>query len=406
MRYQHVLIKLVLILLPLGLAGCSSAPERELSNIVPRYVMLPNGKTPLSQGQRSIVQNDLGKAVKQKLVDERRKINILQLSGGGQNGAFGAGFLKGWAETGQRPQFDIVTGVSTGAILSTFAFLGTPEDDDVLQDTWLSLNSDSIYKKRVLSRLVTGKDSLYDSTALAELLEQVITPSVLERVAKEYDKGRRLYVSTTNLDYDQTWVWDLTALARYGGNDALDIYRRAVRASASPPVIFEPVMINGSLFVDGGTKHNLLIVGLTGSADNIFEGTGIEIGMDMILGHTYTIMHHQALDEGHAVRADVKDIITRASNIMISTSNADTLLRSYFVTRLQHLDYNVAYVPQDLDISEDVLAFDPDEMRSMYEAGRQLAKSPEPWRKKPYTTGEVAPWLMEEVSRRLEADID
>ena len=88
----------------------------------------------------------------------------------------------------------------------------------------------------------------------------------------------------------------------------------------------------------------------------------------------------------------------------MSASNADSLLRSYFIAKLQDFDFHVTYVPQELDISEDVLAFDPEQMKLMYETGRKTAQSSKPWDKQPLSTDEISPYMMEELTKRLEAE--
>jgi Patatin-like phospholipase len=402
--YKSVNIIFVLISIVFFLTACSTAVERELSTEVPQFVMLPNGEMPLSSGRKSVVRKELNEALIKKVIVENKQLEILQLSGGGQNGAFGAGFLKGWTESGKRPEFDIVTGVSTGTLISTFAFLGSKEDDALLEEVWMNINRDDIYIKAGLSRLASGADSLYDSEPLMKLLERVITQDTINRIALEYDKGRRLFISTTNLDHNQTWVWDLTAVAKHGGKDALDIYRKAVKASASPPVLFSPVEIMGSLFVDGGARHNLLLVGLTGDRRMLFKGDEKKFDANKKIGNIYSIMHHKAVTETNAVKADIREIIPRSANILVKTSTSDTVLRSYFITKLQGANFNIVYIPDSLEIDEDVLTFNPDVMSKMFKAGRNLAKSPQAWKDKPQSTGEIAPWLIEEVTKRFEAE--
>jgi patatin-like phospholipase len=384
--------------------ACSTAPERELSSVIPSYVMLPNGDKPLSPGTKSIVQQELHNALVERVITKNKPLQVLQLSGGGQNGAFGAGFLKGWSEAGTRPEFDIVTGVSTGTLISTFAFLGTPEDDAQLHEIWTGITKDNIYIDGGIGRLLTGGDSLYDSKPLKALLKRVITKDVIDRVAAEYDKGRRLLVSTTNLDYEQTWVWDLTALAKHGGEEALEIYIKALIASASPPILFPPVEIKGSLFADGGTKHNLLLVGLTGNKESLYQNMADDYNKDRSLGNIYTILHHKAHHQREPVREDIKQLIARSSGIMLSTSTGDTILRSYFITKLQGANFNLVHIPDDLEIDQNVLEFNPETMLRMYESGRAIAKAPQPWKHKPQSTGEIAPWLINDITERFEID--
>jgi predicted acylesterase/phospholipase RssA len=173
-----------------------------------------------------------------------RPLNVLSLSGGGQNGAFGAGFLIGWREAGTRPQFDAVGGVSTGALLATHALLGTPEDDAKLEEMYTQVTQEHIYKPRSVFALLKS-DSLMDTTPLQEMIARYITEETLERVAKAFDEGRFIAVGTTNIDYEQTWIWNLSLIAKASD---LELYRKVLLASASFPIVFPPVEINGHLF--------------------------------------------------------------------------------------------------------------------------------------------------------------
>jgi predicted acylesterase/phospholipase RssA len=127
-----------------------------------------------------------------------RPIKVLALSGGGQYGAFGAGFLDGWTKSGTRPQFDLVNGISTGALLATHAFLGTAADDAVLKELYTSIDRRDIYRSDALGALFGGP-ALNKTNPMWALIQKVITPEVLERVAAEWDKNRRLLVAATNL---------------------------------------------------------------------------------------------------------------------------------------------------------------------------------------------------------------
>ena len=247
------------------LGGCSSV-EHRLSNVVPSYASLPNGRDPMNPDEDSALGKRFSKGLFRTLQDQHaRPLNILEISGGGPYGAFGSGVLVGWAETGTRPKFDIVTGISAGALLSTFAFLGEPEDDAVIADFFTGMKKDDVSPKAGgVLRFVFGDNSLMDNKPLIEMLRKLITEKTLDRVAAEARKGRLLFVGLVNLDYRQLWAFDLTGLAASGEADAVDTYRKILLASASPPLIFPPVEINGSIFADGGTRDRLLVAGLVG----------------------------------------------------------------------------------------------------------------------------------------------
>src|SRR5215831_11637280 len=203
------------------LAGCASSPPRVLSTMAPSYATLPNGSEPLNPTQLSPIYAAVTAIPGDNLVRylERKRghaLNVLSLSGGGQNGAFGAGVLVGWRESGRRPQFDAVGGVSTGALLATHAFLGTPADDAILEQMYTQITKDDIYRDRGIFSLAFGADSLKDTAPLHTLLVKYVTAETLKRVAEAYDDNRMLFVGTTNIDYGQTWIWNMTLIAKAG----------------------------------------------------------------------------------------------------------------------------------------------------------------------------------------------
>ena len=194
-------------------------------------------------------------------------ISVLGLSGGGSNGAFAAGLLSGWTESGDRPEFKVVTGVSTGALIATFAFLG-PEYDDALGQLYTTITDDQIFRRRgPLS--VLFDDSLRSTSPLRETVARWISPAVLERVAAEHRKGRRLYVATTNLDGNRLVAWDLGEIAASNRADRLQRYHDVLIASSAVPVAFPPVYFPVTvdetqyfqMHVDGGASANIFLCG-------------------------------------------------------------------------------------------------------------------------------------------------
>ncbi|MES1213313.1 MAG: patatin-like phospholipase family protein, partial [Singulisphaera sp.] len=160
-----------------------------------------------------------------------KKHNVLALSGGGSYGAYTAGLLNGWTASGQRPQFDIVSGVSTGALIATYAFLG-PRYDPALREFYTQTCTDDIYKKR-FKPAVLCTDSFALSAPLAQLIDQRVTPQILCEVAAAHAQGRRLYIGSTNVDTGRLVIWDMGAIAARGTPEALTLYRQIILASAS-----------------------------------------------------------------------------------------------------------------------------------------------------------------------------
>jgi len=379
----------------LFVTGCASAPKRDLSRAVPSYVTLPNGHDPLNPDQLSplfdptnsgIVEGDITYYEKKR----GHALNVLSLSGGGQNGAFGAGFLVGWRETGRRPEFDIVTGVSTGALLATHAFLGSPADDTVLEEMYTQVSKDDIYRRRGIVSLAFGAHSLRDTAPLQTLIGKYITPAVLDRVAAAYDDNRRIWIGTTNLDYDQTWVWNMTLIAKDGN---LELYRKVLLASASFPIVFPPVEIDGHLLVDGAARSNLVLAGVAGKRRPEPPQYGP--------GNIYLIVNGKLVHAPEALRKGLGDIAATTIGVMMSSSMQSMLMRAYFAARSQGYNFKMAEIPEDITIGKDPLAFDPTHMRAAFDAGRALAEKPDPWSHVPPNLGDLPVWAMDIIEDGL-----
>lgn len=172
---------------------------------------------------------------------KRGAVNILALSGGGPDGAYGAGVLNGWSSTGQRPEFDIVTGISTGALIAPFAFLG-PDYDAAIHRFYTTTDTTRVARFRVLGALVGG-GALADNKPLKAAIDQELTDEILGKIGKEHRKGRRLIIGTTNFDAERPVLWDIGALASVGTPQSYEMVRKVILASAAIPVFFTPVRI-------------------------------------------------------------------------------------------------------------------------------------------------------------------
>ena len=378
-------------LVTLTLAGCASTPpERVLSTKVPTYAALPNGHHPMNPDQVSPMyvatasgsEENIARAMERK---HGHALNMLSLSGGGQNGAFGAGFLIGWRESGRRPEFDFVGGVSTGSLLATHALLGTPADDAILEQMYTEVTDKDIYESRSLFDMLSS-DSLRDTSPLQALIAKYITAETLQRVAAAFDDNRLIMVGTTNVDYGQTWVWNLSLLAKHG---ELDLYRKVLLASASFPIVFPPVEIDGHLFVDGAARSNVVVIGMAGSerAEPPLYGPG----------NLYLISNGRFQHPPAALRRALGNVAATTVGVMMDQSMQTALTRSYFGAQFLGYDFNMVAIPDEVEIGNDPLAFDPKQMRAAFDAGRALAKQPDPWSSKPPNTGDVPSWAMDAI---------
>jgi len=391
LRHWSLLLA-VLVLATLG--GCASAPERVLSRQPVPYAALPNGHDPLNPDRLMGFVSEGASADEGVIVTLERlrghALNILELSGGGQYGAFGAGLLKGWTESGQRPEFDVVTGVSTGALLATHAFLGTPKDDAFLEEIFTTISAADIYtsNKRLFS-LLWGKNSVYDTSPLQALLDKYITAEVLQRVADAYDEHRILLVGTTNLDYGQTWVWNMGMIAREGTPEALELYKQVLRASAAPPIVFPPVEIFGHLFVDGGVRENLVVVGLAGTQ----KPKPPQFGP----GTVFVVQNGQKKSRPQAVRNDARHLAGPALGVMMGNSTDGQLLRAYTAAKVRGYEFRMVSIPDDADVGHNFLAFDTQQMRTSFNIGYELGRSADPWQHTPPILQDIPTWLLDDL---------
>jgi predicted acylesterase/phospholipase RssA len=372
------------------LAGCS-IQKRALSTTVPYYASLPNGRDPLNPDRLSALGQRFSKGVIATLeAQQGRPLNILEISGGGPKGAFGSGVLIGWAESGTRPKFDIVTGISAGALLSTFAFLGESQDDAVVADLFTTMKEDDVSPKAgSVIRFLFGDNSFMDNQPLVELLNRLITQRTLDRVAAEARKGRLLLVGLLNLDYRQLWAFDLTRLAASGEADALDTYRKILLASASPPLVFSPVEIHGSLFVDGGARDRLLVAGLIGhEQQSPVNGDGT----------FYVIFNDKGQSEPEAITPDIKGVMTSTLQAMLEGNMEATLLRAYVLAQAHGYQFKLMEIPDSVEVGPETFTFDPKMMKMLFDKGRNLGRNPNSWVAAPAPGQTVSPWLIEVLS--------
>ena len=212
----------------------------------------------------------------------------LAVSGGGDNGAFGAGLMNGWTTTGTRPAFKMVTGVSTGALIAPFAFLGSGHDAE-LREVYTTLTPDRIFRRRSLAAALFN-DAMADTAPLAVVIAEDANQQMFDEIGREYDKGRLLLIGTTDLDAQRPVIWNIGALATSGHPKALDLFRKILRASSAIPGAFEPVLLdveidgrkNQEMHVDGGAIAQLFLypptielgqVGVGAGASPISSGT-------------------------------------------------------------------------------------------------------------------------------------
>ena len=308
---------------------------------------------------------------------------FLAVSGGGDHGAFGAGLLNGWTAAGDRPEFKLVTGVSTGALIAPFAFLG-PEYDAKLKAFYTAVSPADILERRSILAALTG-DALADHRPLGRRVAHEVDEALLRRVAAEYEKGRLLLLGTVDLDSRQGVLWNMTRIAAIGGPKALELFRSIMIASAAIPGAFPPVMIDveaggqgyQEMHVDGGTMSQVFVYPPSIHLKELGQKSGAT------RERTVYVIRNTRLDPEWAnVERRTMSIAGRAISSLIHTQGIGDLYRIYATTERDGVDFNLAYVPASFDVPHRE-EFDPEFMRALYKVGYDMAARGYPWEKKP-----------------------
>jgi len=311
--------------------------------------------------------------------------SYLAISGGGDNGAFTAGFLNGWTKAGTRPQFKLVTGVSTGALIAPFAFLG-PDYDETLKSIYTKVSRKDILKDRIFYSVFL-QDAMADTTPLSQLLKVKVTQNTVDAIAAEYAKGRLLFLATTNLDARRPVVWNVTKIAASRQPGALDLIQKIMLASAAIPGAFPPVMFN--VEANGKTYEEMHVDGST-TAQVFLYWTGVEL-KKMSEEHrvqrerTVYILCNARLDpEWGEVERRTLSITFQAIATLIEYHVIGDLYRMYHVTKRDGTDFNLAYIPETFKVPH-TTQFDTAYMRQLYEFGFARASAGYRWTKQPPT---------------------
>ena len=307
----------------------------------------------------------------------------LAISGGGANGAFGAGFLNGWTQTGRRPVFKIVTGVSTGALIAPFAFVG-PAHDDALREFYTTTTSQDIFIFRLLSVIprLLGGDALADARPLAALIARYVDAALLAEIADAHLHGRRLYIGTADLDSQRFIVWNMGLIATSDRPEALDLFRQVMLASASIPIAFPPVLIevesNGARYdemhVDGAVAANVFYTGGIFSSSAVRERAGRGGGREEV----FVIHNGQLGGTPQATRRTLASIALRTLDSAAKAATVGDLFRIHTLAARQGAGFRWINIPDGVELRGDEV-FDPARMQELYEIGRQRALEGPPW---------------------------
>ena len=303
------------------------------------------------------------------------EINVLVVSGGGANGAYSAGMLCGWSDAGSRPEFDIVTGVSTGALISPAAFLGS-DYDGIIKDIYTNISDADIMKRDLLQFIFEGRPSLMDTQPLRRVLKRTVTMDIMRAVARAHAEGRRLYIATTNLDAKRMVIWDMGAIASADTPEALELFRNVMLASASIPVAFPPVML--TVEAEGALYNEMHV---DGSVAIQMFGALLIVGYDEVKSkktNVYAIRNGKLADVPTEVKFKMWDIAGASFATLMTWQGYGDIYRFASLAKNKEISFYFAAIPYEFDDTHKGV-FDLDYMRKLFYRGYKSAISGAPW---------------------------
>ncbi len=383
---NHQCAGYLLIVVAIGLNGCVG---------VPRLPAVPEGQGQNAQiegmpGIRYVLTGPDGARALltdvQYIQSQESKAELnapayyLSISGGGDNGAFGAGLLAGWTKRGDRPKFNLVTGISTGALIAPFAFLG-PSYDSTLQELYTQTSAKNIYKARNIF-VGLDSDSLASDKPLQGLIDRYIDFKFLLEVKKEYQVNHRmLLIGTTNLDSGAAVIWNMTKIAAIGTPEALTLFKRVMLASTSVPAFFPPVMFD--VLLNGGSYQEMHVDGGASSQVFLFPRSAIALAKKLDI-------HGPAARKAYVIRNDrlgstwadtdrwTVSIAMRSIEHIIQTQGFGDLFRIYITSKQDGVDFNLAYIDSGFNFPHKE-EFDTEYMSALFNYAQAKAIAGDSW---------------------------
>jgi hypothetical protein len=369
----------VLAVVALAVAvGCSGQPwvnppvdeiDRTWYNAQPTPDTYPDPHATLVSGlETAFVQNQPPPAA------SGRPLEVLVLSGGGKYGAYTAGLLVGWTENGTRPQFDVVTGISSGALTAIYAFLG-PKYDSRMAMRYNTLSRTDLFRPRPVRGLITGT-GLFTSEPMADLIEREVNDETIADIRQAHCEGRRFFVATGSLTTLRPVIWDIGAIATSGRPDANQIVRKILLASSSipgmvPPVEFD-VEVNGRRYRE-----------LHGDAGNVIQGfirtaNGLPPGSNV-----YVLAAGKVYRDPHEERPRIAKMVGATVSNSLYAIFRDDMIKLHALCMVTGSKFRLVALPRDFKISPGSMSFTTEELQRLYTVGYQMSVNGIPWRTTP-----------------------
>lgn len=373
----------------LSITACSPAAKRTLPEALTRAVpwgALQPGEQLLYDAAHpnydAILKARTGRI--QSATEGRIPLRMLAISGGGIRGNYGAGVLTGWSQSGKRPEFDVVTGVSVGALMAPFVFLGSAYDKQLRES---AVEAVTILSSKKARPKLFRTGSAYVGEAFDDLARRHFNDALIHAVAVQYLRGRRLFVGTTNLDGQEFTVWDLGMIAASDRPDKAEVFRKALIASASVPMLFPPVMFkvdtpagaDEQLHIDGGMTNNVFMVDYDGNWERVLRE--MELDSDDFCVDGYAL-HNGYLDE-RPLKPPVENrmvpVIGATVETLMSTNAANGIYKLWLSAMVTGTRFNVIAVPADIEYANSLSDVKPEETDRLFEVGRTRGLTGAPW---------------------------
>lgn len=362
-----------------ALAGCAGAPDRVAYTADEARHAVPVGFTSSAIRADSLSDPALARSFGPTLSGAQR-LTYLALSGGGGDGAYGAGVLNGWTASGQRPTFSVVSGVSTGALIAPFAFLG-PAYDPTLREIYTNGTAATLVQA---PNIITGLfgSGLFGNRRLLDLVSRYLTDDMVAAIGREHVAGRRLFILTTNIDSQHGVVWNVGAIAATGSPGAPSLIRQIIAASASVPLAFSPILID--VTADGRRFQEMHVDGSVATAVFILPREFIaRSGVRGLAGGEIYVLMNTSIEPRFSVVAQKTIDITRASFETLSTQKTiDNLLATYAFAKSNGIGFNLTSVNPADDVAA-AETFDTAHMRKLFAIGVETASGGHFWQHVP-----------------------
>ncbi|MFO0866184.1 MAG: patatin-like phospholipase family protein [Gemmataceae bacterium] len=355
--------------------------QKEQDDLAP-----PNQLVAIAERLRKERQEKLLEIAKKegKTPAKNKDRSVLCLSGGGAHGAYTVGVLCGWTERGDRPQFDVVTGISTGALIAPFAFLG-PQYDHVIRTMYTNTRKEEIYRAKPLS-FIFG-EAIADNSPLSARLASVLTPELMSDLAIAYHAGRRLYVGTTENEGKRFVVWDLTAIAARGCPGDRELIHKILMGSSAPPGIFPSSKIEVTIdgvchterHVDGGVSQEVFF-----RPPYVRPEEQSNVALRDLAGVTvYIILAGKLYADPEVIRPRGYAQAGKSVSTLIYAQTRGDVQQLYAKCLIAGMEFNVNAIPNTFQLPITSAQIDPAGMTAIFEEGRRVIQSNEAWRKTP-----------------------